>query len=115
MDAYNRTPAAAVLPLPRFSAHILRHTFCTRFCENETNLRTIQRIMGHSGIAVTMDVYADVTERQKQGVFASLEGKLRIGGGNALAIAPGFGYNSGEQAKGAWESYAETERDPARV
>lgn len=115
VDAYNRTPAAAALPLPRFSAHILRHTFCTRFCENETNLRTIQRIMGHSGIAVTMDVYADVTERQKQGVFASLEGKLRIGGGNALAIAPGFGYNSGEQAKGAWESYAETERDPARV
>ena len=27
--------------LPHFSAHNLRHTFCTRFCENETNLKVI--------------------------------------------------------------------------
>jgi len=25
--------------LPDFSAHHLRHTFCTRLCENETNLK----------------------------------------------------------------------------
>ncbi len=24
--------------LPHFSVHYLRHTFCTRFCENESNL-----------------------------------------------------------------------------
>ena len=30
--------------LPSFSAHNLRHTFCTRFCENETNLKVIQVI-----------------------------------------------------------------------
>lgn len=29
------------LLLPHFSAHHLRHTFCTRFCENETNLKVI--------------------------------------------------------------------------
>jgi len=23
--------------LPKFGVHVLRHTFCTRFCENETN------------------------------------------------------------------------------
>ena len=27
--------------LPHFSVHNLRHTFCTRFCENETNLKII--------------------------------------------------------------------------
>ena len=28
--------------------HSLFHTFCTRFCENETNLKVIQSIMGHT-------------------------------------------------------------------
>lgn len=32
--------------LPDFSAHHLRHTFCTRLCENETNLKVIQSVMG---------------------------------------------------------------------
>ncbi|MFR6509784.1 MAG: tyrosine-type recombinase/integrase [Dorea sp.] len=32
--------------LPNFSPHILRHTFCTRFCENESNIKVIQEIMG---------------------------------------------------------------------
>ena len=34
--------------LPDISAHHLRHTFCTRLCENETNLKVIQSIMGHA-------------------------------------------------------------------
>ena len=36
--------------LPKFSAHILRHTFCTRLCENERNLKIIQDVMGHRNI-----------------------------------------------------------------
>ena len=42
--------------LPKFSAHILRHTFCTRFCENESNIKVIQEIMGHHDIKTTMDI-----------------------------------------------------------
>lgn len=48
-----------------FSAHNLRHTFCTRFCENETNLKVIQEIMGHSDISVTMNIYAEATKDKK--------------------------------------------------
>ncbi len=33
--------------LPKFSAHILRHTFCARLCENERNPKAIQDVMGH--------------------------------------------------------------------
>lgn len=44
----------------RNNAHQLRHTFCTRFCENETNLKVIQSIMGHSDITTTMDFYTQV-------------------------------------------------------
>ena len=39
----NRDPVL----LPKFSCHILRHTFCTRFCENETNLKVIQGSCGY--------------------------------------------------------------------
>lgn len=64
--------------LPHFSAHILRHTFCTRFCENETNLKVIQEIMGHADITTTMDVYNEATREKKRESFANLEGKIRI-------------------------------------
>ena len=52
--------------LPYFSCHTFRHTFCTRFCENETNIKVIQAVMGHSDIKTTMDIYAEVTEAKKK-------------------------------------------------
>ncbi|VUW97693.1 tyrosine-type recombinase/integrase [Faecalibacterium prausnitzii] len=51
--------------LPDFSAHHLRHTFCTRLCEKETNLKVIQSVMGHKDIQTTMDIYAEATEKKK--------------------------------------------------
>lgn len=64
--------------LPNFSAHNLRHTFCTRFCENETNLKVIQDIMGHADITTTMDIYAEATAEKKKEVMTNLEGKIII-------------------------------------
>lgn len=60
------------LLLPGFSCHILRHTFCTRLCEHETNLKVIQSVMGHRDIQTTMDVYAEATDRKKQETFENL-------------------------------------------
>ncbi len=65
--------------LPHFSVHNLRHTFCTRFCENETNLKIIQEIMGHANISTTMDVYNEATMEKKKASFENLEGKITIG------------------------------------
>lgn len=62
--------------LPTFSAHILRHTFCTRYCENESNVKLIQDIMGHQHFSTTMDVYTDATAVKKQNSIQSLEGKI---------------------------------------
>lgn len=59
---------SAVL-LPDFSCHHLRHTFCTRLCENETNLKVIQSIMGHRSIETTMDIYAEATDQKKRESF----------------------------------------------
>lgn len=64
--------------LPHFSVHNLRHTFCTRFCENETNLKVIQEIMGHADISTTMDIYNEATKEKKMESFANLEGKVKI-------------------------------------
>lgn len=61
-----------------FSVHNLRHTFCTRFCENETNIKVIQDIMGHSDISTTMNIYAEATESKKKESFNNLEGKIKI-------------------------------------
>lgn len=64
--------------IPHFSVHNLRHTFCTRFCENETNIKVIQEIMGHSDISTTMNIYAEATESKKQESFKNLIGKMKI-------------------------------------
>lgn len=60
------------LLLPRFSNHVTRHTFCTRLCENETNIKVIQTVMGHKDIQTTLDIYAEVSEQKKQEVFRQL-------------------------------------------
>ena len=58
--------------IPMFSCHITRHTFCTRLCENETNIKVIQYVMGHKDIKTTMNIYAEVTESKKQEIFKQL-------------------------------------------
>lgn len=70
----NREPVL----LPHFSVHNLRHTFCTRMCENESNLKIIQEIMGHADIATTMDIYNEATRDKKKESFANLECKMKI-------------------------------------
>lgn len=70
--------ANGTVQLPHFSVHNLRHTFCTRLCENETNIKIIQEIMGHRNIETTMDVYNEATKEKKLETFAKLEGKIKI-------------------------------------
>lgn len=45
------------LPLPVITPHICRHTFCTNMARNGMNPKTLQYLMGHSEIGVTLDVY----------------------------------------------------------
>lgn len=70
----NRAP----ILLPHFSAHTLRHTFCTRYCEHENDIKTIQEIMGHKNITTTMDVYNESTIQRKVSSFKNLDGKFAV-------------------------------------
>lgn len=64
--------------LPHFTCHQLRHTFCTRLCENEYRSKIVQTIMGHANIRTTMDVYAEVENRVKRESVDAIQGKLFI-------------------------------------
>ena len=61
------------LLIPHFSCHHMRHTFCTRLCERETNIKAIQEIMGHADIQTTLDIYAEATDEVKHEAIKSLQ------------------------------------------
>ena len=43
---------------PNVTPHILRHTFCTRLANKNMNPKSLQYIMGHSNINITLNLYA---------------------------------------------------------
>ncbi len=49
--------------LSNITAHILRHTACARMAESGMDQRTLQEIMGHSNLAITMKVYNHVDDK----------------------------------------------------
>ena len=64
--------------LPKMSAHIFRHSFCTRMCENEPDIKIVQDVMGHKHSRTTMDVYNDATAERKTASFQRIEGKIKL-------------------------------------
>lgn len=65
------------LLLSRFSCHSLRHTFATRLCEANVNVKVIQDVLGHADFQTTMNIYTDATKDLKQQEFKSLEEFLK--------------------------------------
>ena len=45
------------IQLPKITPHVCRHTFCSNMARAGMNPKTLQYIMGHSDITVTMNVY----------------------------------------------------------
>lgn len=44
-------------PLPHITPHVFRHTFCTNMANKGMDIKTLQYLMGHSDVGVTLDVY----------------------------------------------------------
>ena len=59
--------------IPNFSCHNLRHTFATRLCEADMNLKVIQDVLGHKEVKTTLEIYTHVTEAKKRQEVNSLE------------------------------------------
>ena len=58
VQRYNRTHAEQ---LPKISPHVLRHTFCTRLANKNINPKSLQYIMGHADINITLNLYSHVS------------------------------------------------------
>ena len=43
--------------LPLITPHVCRHTYCTNKAKSGMNPKTLQYLMGHSDISVTMNTY----------------------------------------------------------
>lgn len=52
--------------IEKISMHTLRHTFATRCIESGMKPKTLQKILGHSNISITMDLYVHVTDDEKE-------------------------------------------------
>lgn len=73
--------------LPRITPHTLRHTFCTRLVMSGMNIKTVQYLMGHSTVSVTLNVYSHI--RSSADVIKEFREKLPV-----LGCTPTSGLDS---------------------
>ena len=64
-DALNRLEKQGK-QIEHFTAHALRDTFATRYIEQGGSPQTLKSILGHSSLAMTMDLYSHVLPNTKQ-------------------------------------------------
>ena len=57
VEKYNKTYK---LQMPNVTPHVCRHTYCSNMAKFGMNPKTLQYLMGHSDISVTLNVYTHV-------------------------------------------------------
>ena len=48
------------IQMPKVTPHVCRHTFCSKMAKSGMNPKSLQYIMGHADISVTMNTYTHV-------------------------------------------------------
>lgn len=61
-----------------FSMHVLRHTFATRCIEASMKPKTLQMLLGHSNIGITMNLYVHTTEEEKKKEIELVADALKV-------------------------------------
>ena len=74
VNAYNRLYPNEP-QLPHVSPHILRHTFCTNMINYGMNIKTVQYLMGHSSVQMTLEVYTHANQENVISDFANIMNK----------------------------------------
>ena len=66
------------LNLPRFTMHILRHTFASRCISAGMSPKVLQTILGHSKFEMTMDYYVHSNEDEKRSQIEMVSQALKV-------------------------------------
>ena len=59
--------------MPKITPHVCRHTYCTNMTLAGMNPKTLQYLMGHSEIGVTLDVYTHVSFEDARDELAKMK------------------------------------------
>lgn len=61
-------------PLPHITPHVFRHTFCTNLANSGMDIKSLQYVMGHSDVGVTLNVYTHASYDRAAEQMAKLRG-----------------------------------------
>lgn len=61
--------------MPKVTPHVCRHTFCSNMAKSGMNPKTLQYIMGHSDISVTLNTYTHVNFEDAQSELKRVVGE----------------------------------------
>ena len=78
LDKYN---SIYKVQLPKITPHVCRHTFCSNMAKSGMNPKTLQYIMGHSDISVTLNTYTHLEFEDAQEEF-----KRVVSGKNSSSV-----------------------------
>jgi integrase len=81
--------ALARAGLPTMTTHDLRHTAASLAVQSGANVKTIQRMLGHTSAAMTLDVYSDLFDEDLTAVSDALAGAASEAGISDLFDDPG--------------------------
>ena len=71
--AVNRYNEIYRVQMPNITPHICRHTYCSNQAKAGMNPKTLQYLMGHSDIGVTMNVYTHLGLEDAAAEMARME------------------------------------------
>lgn len=60
--------------MPNITPHVCRHTYCSNMAKSGMNPKTLQYLMGHSDIAVTLNVYTHVELEDAEKELQKMQG-----------------------------------------
>jgi len=94
-----KTVSSQTIGQAKYTPYALRHYFASKLIEKETDLKSIQKTMGHSKIEITLNVYGhlmkDRAESRKQMAEDFAADLLDISCGKSVATPPQAAENKG--------------------
>lgn len=64
--------------MPKVTPHVCRHTFCSKMAKSGMNPKSLQYIMGHSDISVTLNTYTHVKFENAEAEMKRVAAKSRL-------------------------------------